>query len=145
MNNAITIFYTDDDQEDIDFFREIIDILDCNVRVVTQNTGQELLHALDNPPPTPYIVFLDINMPGMNGFDVLKAVRGSGRYDSLPIVMFSTSDDETIIEKSRQMGANFYVPKSGAFDQLKKSIEHTLKMNWEKFDPSKSGFVYYKS
>lgn len=143
MNNPITIFYTDDDQEDTDFFKEIVDILDCNVRVVSQTNGQELLHALENPPPTPYIVFLDINMPGMNGLEVLKTVRNSGRHNNLPIVMFSTSNDEIIIEESRKLGANFYVPKSGAFDQLKKSIEHTLKMKWDNFFPAKSEFVYY--
>ncbi|QEE50429.1 response regulator [Flavobacterium alkalisoli] len=142
MNNELTVFYTDDDQEDIDFFREIIDIIDSNVKVVTQRNGEELLNALNNPPPTPYLVFLDINMPGMNGLETLKRVRESDQHKNLPVVMFSTSSDDITIQQSKELGASFYVPKSGAFDKLKKSIEHTLKMNWENNSDSNE-FVYY--
>ncbi|MFL9838779.1 response regulator [Flavobacterium sp. ST-75] len=143
MNNELTIFYTDDDQEDIDFFREIIDIIDTNVKVVTQRNGEELLHALNNPPPTPYLVFLDINMPGMNGLETLRRVRESGKHKNLPVVMFSTSSDDITIQQSKDLGASFYVPKSGAFDKLKKSIEHTLKINWDKFTVETNNFVYF--
>lgn len=143
MNNELTVFYTDDDQEDIDFFREIIDIIDSNVKVVTQRNGEELLNALNNPPPTPYLVFLDINMPGMNGLETLKRVRESDEHKNLPVVMFSTSSDDITIQQSKELGASFYVPKSGAFDKLKKSIEHTLKMNWETYNSDSNEFVYY--
>ena len=143
MNNELTVFYTDDDQEDIDFFREIIDIIDSNVKVVTQRNGEELLKALNNPPPTPYLVFLDINMPGMNGLETLKRVRESGQHKNLPVVMFSTTSDDITIQQSKELGASFYVPKSGAFDKLKKSIEHTLKMNWENYNSDSNEFVYY--
>ncbi len=141
-NKELTIFYTDDDQEDIDFFREIVDIIDSRVKVVAQSNGQELINALNNPPPTPYLVFLDINMPGMNGLETLRKVRESEQHKNLPVVMFSTSADELTIEESKKLGASFYVPKSGAFDKLKKSIEHTLKMNWDNFPHGKSEFVY---
>ncbi|RYJ42538.1 response regulator [Flavobacterium beibuense] len=143
MNNELTVFYTDDDQEDIDFFREIIDIIDSNVKVVTQRNGEELLKALNNPPPTPYLVFLDINMPGMNGLETLKRVRESDQHKNLPVVMFSTTSDDITIQQSKELGASFYVPKSGAFDKLKKSIEHTLKMNWENYNSDSNEFVYY--
>lgn len=143
MNSELTIFYTDDDQEDIDFFREIIDIIDTNVKVVTQRNGEELLHALDNPPPTPYLVFLDINMPGMNGLETLRRMRESEKHKDLPVVMFSTSSDDITIQQSKDLGASFYVPKSGAFDKLKKSIEHTLKINWDKFTVETNDFVYF--
>lgn len=142
MKNELTIFYTDDDQEDLEFFKEIVDIIDENLKVVTHNSGHDLLNALDNPPPTPHVVFLDINMPGLNGFETLKKVKNSDKYHNVPIVIFSTSSDETTIEKSRELGASFYVPKSGIFEQLKNSIEHTLKINWNTFIPGKNNFVY---
>lgn len=142
MKADLTIFYTDDDPEDLDFFKEIVDIIDENVVVVTHKSGQELINALDNPPPTPHLVFLDINMPGLNGLETLKRVKQSERHNNIPVIIFSTSKDDTDIEKSRELGANFYLPKSGIFDQLKKSIEHTLTTNWDNFIPNKNNFVY---
>lgn len=137
-----TIFYTDDDPDDLEFFREIVDLIDDRIEVVTQSNGQQLMHALDNPPPRPYLVYLDINMPGLNGLEILKKVRSNNDHGKLPVIIFSTSKDDVLIERSRLLGASFYLPKTGIFDQLKKSIEHTLKMNWADFIPAKNNFVY---
>lgn len=142
MNSGLTIFYTDDDREDLEFFKEIVDMIDESVDVVTLRDGHALMDALHNPPPTPHCVFLDINMPGMNGFETLRQVRSSEQHKELPIVMFSTSGDDTAIERSRELGANFYVQKSGIFEQLKRSIEHTLSINWATFKTNDNNFVY---
>lgn len=56
--------------------------------------------------------------------------------------MFSTSGDEDSIKISRELGANYYVPKSGIFEHLKKSIEHALSINWGSFIPNEKNFVY---
>ncbi|MFD2603579.1 response regulator [Flavobacterium suzhouense] len=140
MKSEFTIFYTDDDEDDLEFFTEIIDSININYTVVTQKNGQQLLDALDNPPPTPYMIFLDINMPGLNGLETLKKIRESN--NEIPVIMLSTSDDSEIIQQSRELGASFYVPKSGMFNELKKSIEHTIKINWSNFTPTKNNFVY---
>lgn len=142
MNSGLTIFYTDDDRDDLEFFREIVDMIDDSVEVVTLRDGQELMNALHNPPPTPHCIFLDINMPGMNGFEALKQVRKSEQHKELPIVMFSTSGDNGTIQKSRELGASLFVQKSGMFDQLKRSIEHALNINWATFRANEQNFAY---
>lgn len=142
MKNDLTIFYADDDQDDLEFFREIVGEIGEQYNVVTQKNGEELLKAIDNPPPHPYVVFLDINMPGITGLEVLKKLRSEEKHDKLPVVMFSTSKDQEVIEKSRQLGANYYMAKSGVFDNLKKSIEHALSINWNSFKPNDHNFVY---
>jgi len=142
MKNEFTIFYTDDDAEDIEFFTEVTSALGDHLNLVTQNNGKKLLHDLENPPPNPHIVFLDLNMPGLSGFDVLQQLRSSGEYNDLPIVIFSTSSDEQTIAKSRELGASYYVPKPTDFSLLKKTIQDTLNINWETFKPSKENFVY---
>ncbi len=142
MNDELTIFYTDDDPEDLEFFREIVNSIDDRWQVKTQSNGEQLLHDLDNPPPHPYVVFLDINMPGMTGFDVLKSLRSKKEHKELPIVMFSTSKDEMAIERSRLLGATYYMPKPSMFEQLKKSIEHVLGIYWPGFITTDKNFVY---
>ena len=54
------IFYADDDFEDLEIFREIAD--DLRVELVTFDNGLALLERLKNPPPTPSLIFLDINI-----------------------------------------------------------------------------------
>ena len=142
MKNELTIFYTDDDAEDLEFFTEVTSELGEHLNIVTQKNGRDLLHDLENPPPNPHIVFLDLNMPGISGFDVLEQLRSTEVYKNLPIVIFSTSNDEQTIEKSRKLGANFYVPKPSDFSLLKKIIQHALDINWDTFRPNKENFVY---
>jgi CheY-like chemotaxis protein len=142
MKNEFTIFYTDDDAEDLDFFTEVTSAMGDHLNIVTQNNGKKLLHDLENPPPNPHIVFLDLNMPGFNGFDVLKQLRSSDHYKNLPIVIFSTSSDEQTISRSRELGASYYVSKPTDFSLLKKTIQHTLDINWDTFKPNRENFVY---
>ncbi len=138
----MTIFYTDDDKEDLDFFREATESIDQNIEVVTLGGSSQLLHIIDNPPPHPHILFLDLNMPGLNGFDVLEILRSKDASQYLPIVIFSTSNDEELIRKSRELGANFYVPKSVSFESLRRSIEHAINIDWTNFIPNQQNFLY---
>lgn len=142
MKKELTIFYTDDDFDDLVFFREIVESLGTDYTIVTQNNGEQLLHALHNPPPQPYLIFLDINMPGMNGLETLKKLREKKNLKLLPVVIFSTSNDESIIERSRMLGATYYLTKSGSFTELEKSIAHVLSINWGSFVPTHKNFVY---
>lgn len=137
-----TIFYTDDDAEDLEFFTEVTSALGDHLNIVTQKNGKKLLQDLKNPPPSPQIIFLDLNMPGLNGFDVLQELRSTDDFKDLPIVIFSTSSDEKTIAKSRELGASYYVPKPTDFSLFKRTIQHTLNINWDTFKPNKENFVY---
>lgn len=143
MKNEFTIFYTDDDTEDLEFFTEVALAIGDHLHLVTQDSGTKLLHDLENPPPNPHILFLDLNMPGISGFDVLQELRSSEAHKNLPIVIFSTSNDERTIAKSRELGASYYVSKPNDFSLLKKTIQHALSINWDTFIPGKDNFVYH--
>ena len=108
----------------------------------THYDGDELIYALENPPPSPHIVFLDLNMPGKNGFETLKELRQTNDFKDLPIVILSTSTDESSIRTSRRLGANYYIPKSTDYTKLKTSVHYALNMDWERFVADPSNFVY---
>lgn len=137
----LTIFYTDDDEDDLSIFADAVESLPEKIQLKTYNGGDKLLTAINNPPPIPYVVFLDLNMPGKNGFDVLKELRDSEKKD-IPVVIFSTSNEPGIIEKCRLLGANLFITKPVLMKDIVKSIEHALEINWKEFVPDAKNFVY---
>lgn len=137
-----TIFYTDDDEDDLSIFADAVDSINQKITLQTYSGGEKLLDAIFNPPPTPYVVFLDLNMPGKNGFDVLEEIRNSEDKKDIPVVIYSTSSEPGIIEKCRNLGANRFITKPVLMNDIIKSIEHALQLDWNQFIPTKSNFVY---
>ena len=142
MKKNVTLFYADDDADDLDFFRDVTEAIDKNIEVFTHDNGNELLVAVKNPPPSPHIIFLDLNMPGKDGFEVLRELKTSEEYKNIPVVIFSTSNDQKNILRSKELGANLYITKPNSFAKFRKSIEHTLSINWDVFKPSLESFCY---
>ena len=135
-----TIFYADDDADDRDFFREILDSLGRLTDLYTLNCGDTLLSALQNPPPSPQLVFLDLNMPGKNGFEVLEEIRSNNSLKKVPVVIFSTSDDYTSVEKTRLLGANRYLRKPTSYSKFKRTISEILEVDWDRFQADKANY-----
>jgi CheY-like chemotaxis protein len=132
------IFYADDDLDDLDLFTEIVKELGRNV--LTFEYGDDLMYQLENPPPVAGILFLDINMPKRSGFEILSEIRSEKKWQDLPIVMFTTSSSPENIQKSRDLGANYYIAKTYDLNKLKKSIQHALSIDWKAFNPSGTEF-----
>lgn len=141
MNTDLTIFYADDDSEDLDFFKDITDSIQ-GVTLYTHTRGDALIDALQNPPPSPQIIFLDLNMPGKTGFDVLSELKANQTLKDIPVVIFSTSNDERTVAKSLELGASFYLPKLESFREYRKSIEFALAIDWKTFKPTPQNFFY---
>ncbi|GAO45555.1 response regulator [Flavihumibacter petaseus] len=142
MEKKINIFYTDDDQDDVFFFEEAVKEASRSLNVFTTFDGGSLLYLLDNPPPEPAVIFLDWNMPGINGAETLKRIRMNERTREIPVVIFSTSDDRGNIEHSRELGANLYVTKPNAFNDIVKMIRHCMAVDWNNFRAGEEDFVF---
>ncbi|MWB93918.1 response regulator [Flavobacterium sp. GA093] len=138
----LTVFYTDDDEDDLSIFADAVESLPKKIQLQTYTGGEKLLNAIYNPPPTPNIVFLDLNMPGKNGFDVLQELRNSGYKNDIPIIIFSTSNEPTIIERCRNLGADYFITKPVLMKDIIKSIEHALEIDWKNFNANDKNFVY---
>lgn len=138
----LTVFYTDDDEDDLSIFVDAVESMPKKIELLTYNGGEKLLSAINNPPPTPHVVFLDLNMPGKNGFDVLTELRNSDQKRNIPIVIFSTSNEPSFIEKCRALGANLFITKPVLMKDIVKSIEHALEIDWKSFVAGPKNFVY---
>ena len=142
MEDVKKIFYTDDDRDDQEIFKDAALEVSAGLQVWIQSDGGELMNLLNNPPPKPHIIFLDLNMPVRNGYEILQEIRESEQLKQFPVIVFSTSDDIAAIDTTRKLGANLYIPKPSSYSLLKKVIRHSLSINWETFAATEDNFVY---
>jgi CheY-like chemotaxis protein len=134
------LFYVDDDSDDRFFFEEAAHDINENVRLF--ETGDQMLESLRHPPPSPSIVFIDLNMPLKNGFEVLQEIRSSEAFRSVPIVVYSTSGEPNTITRCLSLGASFYMTKAIRVSALRKAIDYLLHIDWTTFKPDLKNFVY---
>lgn len=137
-----TIFYADDDPDDIEYFTDAVRDIMEGADLHTHMRAELLIFALKNPPPVAEILFLDLNMPGKNGFQVLKELRSTEQFKQLPIVILSTSTDQATIDKTRELGASYYLPKPNSYSSLKQSIQYVLNIDWPNFAPNRENFLH---
>jgi CheY-like chemotaxis protein len=93
--------------------------------ILTARGGSEALQMLDRletEGALPRVVLLDLKMPRMDGFDVLRAMRDDTRFRTLPVVVFSASQIPADIARSYSLGANGYAVKPLLFETLAETL-----------------------
>ena len=127
------IFIADDDSDDLILFEDALREICKDSQLTTAKDGHQLMQILDaKVPPPPDVIFLDLNMPRKNGFECLKEIRETPKLINIPVVIFSTSSNENIIDTTFSLGANCYICKPNTHQLLKQVIEKVLALNlWE--------------
>jgi two-component system chemotaxis response regulator CheY len=88
--------------------------------VYEANDGQEALQKLKNSKVG--LVLSDINMPNMDGLELLKHIRAEQAWQSLPIIMITTEGSQNKVMQALQLGANGYVRKPFTAEQIKEKL-----------------------
>lgn len=119
-------FLIDDNPHDQILAREAFDELcpDCHLTVAQD--GPEALTVLGATPDLPDVILLDVNMPRMNGFEVLQALKADPRLKLIPVVMLSTSSADTDVTAAYTLHASSYLVKADDFGTFLKQIEAFL-------------------
>jgi len=86
--------------------------------VIQAANGQEALDILKDQSDGVELILIDWNMPVLNGFDTLKAIRQEKSYDRIKIMMVSTESEEDYVDKAMTIGANGYVAKPFTAEEL---------------------------
>jgi Response regulator containing CheY-like receiver, AAA-type ATPase, and DNA-binding domains len=125
------IYLADDDEDDRELFVDALREVDPSVILTQAEDGLQLMEILNSiKDPIPEILFLDINMPGKNGFECLEEIRKQeGRVKEINIIILSTSNDPQDIEKALELGATFYAVKPNRFDVLKSFVKDVLQLD----------------
>jgi CheY-like chemotaxis protein len=132
QHDHILITLADDDEDDRLFFTDAFEELKINTVVNTVNNGKELLNFLNHPDTVlPNIIFLDLNMPILNGIDCLKEIKLNDKFRDIAIAIYSTSSSDQDIENTFVLGANIYIKKPSNFNDLKKILSDVVIINWQ--------------
>jgi CheY-like chemotaxis protein len=119
------IMIVDDDQDDLDLFCEAVADISKTVVCATARNGIEALKALETYPRLPKCIFLDVNMPLMDGRQTLEAIRKNPTYAAIHVVMYSTTHNVKEIAAYAAMGVDFAI-KPDSYGDVINSIQHYL-------------------
>jgi CheY-like chemotaxis protein len=117
----------DDDADDQLIFMEALKNIGVSFSVQTARDGVDALDIVNNTGfLVPDIAFFDLNMPRMNGKELLTTLRNNPKFDQVPIIIFSTSSRPEDINDCIRLGANAYLTKHGSFSFLCKDLSEVL-------------------
>lgn len=123
----ITILLVDDDVDCRMLIRDAIYQCKVSNRVYEVSSGQEaldFLHRRDKwgRAPRPWLIYLDIEMPDINGQTVLKAIKANPELRDIPVVMMTGVSDERQMQMAAKAGANSYTLKPANAEQFLKTV-----------------------
>lgn len=118
----------DDDPDEIEFFCEALSEIDSSFECISARGGEEamlMLRELDIDTFPSYI-FMDLNMPRMDGKECLSLLKSDVTLSSIPVVIYTTSNTQSEIDETRKLGAKYFLTKPNGFTDLKIAIKKIL-------------------
>jgi two-component system, response regulator len=127
-----TILLVEDNPSDVALTRRAFERSHVSNDVVVAEDGQEALdylfctgaHASRDPTEMPAVVLLDLKLPKLDGFEVLRRLRADERTRRLPVVVLTSSNEEQDVAASYDLGVNSYLRKPVDFAQFAAAIQH---------------------
>ncbi|MGZ8509940.1 MAG: response regulator [Chitinophagaceae bacterium] len=122
------IMFGEDDLDEEDFLKEVFFSIDPSYSLIFVNNGRKLIADLEQIPDSglPCLIVLDYNMPELNGGEILKTLKQSNRYDTIPKIVWSTSGSEIYKKLCFESGAHDYVIKPSNIKELEGIARHLL-------------------
>ncbi len=120
------VLYAEDEQDDVFFMRYVWELASIPNPLIDVQDGQEAIDYLAGKGrfsdrekhPLPCLLLLDLNLPGLNGFDVLRWLRQQPELEGLKVVIVSGSNQETDMKTAQSLGITDYVVKPASPNHL---------------------------
>lgn len=123
MSNVTKVLLADDDKDDREIFSDMLADVDKSVVYEGVKDGMAAIEALANKKTKPDIIFVDINMPVMNGWDLLKELKSNIEYEDIPVIIYSTSTGARERKTALDLGALCFVTKPESVKLIRTMLE----------------------
>jgi CheY-like chemotaxis protein len=120
------IMHVDDDDDDQEIFQTALQQVNPSVDYVPVNSALAALDQLLNKELEADLIFLDLNMPEMNGQQFLTEIRKHEQLRGIPVIVFSTSSHIPTIELVKELGARDFITKPANFKEMIQILKSIL-------------------
>ncbi len=128
--NSVTILLVEDDPGHARLIEKNLRRSNITNTIVKLDDGQKAVDYLfgegeykDKKPSKPLLVLLDLNLPVLNGYQVLKKMKSSSETKTIPVIILTTTDDIQEVEKCYELGCNVYITKPVDYDNFTEAIK----------------------
>ena len=108
----------DDDEEDQEIFITAANTISGNIVCTAFVDATKALEKLSSKEITPDVIFLDLNMPIMNGQQFLVEIKKRKDLQNIPVIIFSTTSQASTIQLTKDLGAHDFITKPGLYTEL---------------------------
>ena len=129
--NSLTILVAEDDRGHFALVKKNLWRTCVDAEIIRFPDGHQLMDFLTGKPYGPerfdkglYLLLLDIKMPGMDGIEVLSAIRQIPELKKLPVIMLTTTNNPQEVERCYEIGCSFYIVKPSDYGSFMETIEH---------------------
>jgi len=131
MRQPKTLYLVDDDNDDLDLFCEAVQTIDDSIVCVRATNSHAALTAFkENDIPLPDMIFLDLNMPVVDGRQFLSELKALRPYAHVPVIIYSTSSHPKDIEDTKSLGATSFLTKPYSLNELVSGLSEILSTYW---------------
>ena len=124
----ITCMLIDDDTEDQEIFLHALKHLNLDVDFVTANDGVHAIEKIKSDPDfNPYFIFIDVNMPRMNGIETLIEIKKISKVKDAPVYLYSTYANPETLDQAKDLGAVDVLVKANSMKEMEKMLSGILK------------------
>jgi CheY-like chemotaxis protein len=118
----LTLLIVDDDSDDVALFCDAVHEIDETYRCIPAFNGTQALELLEHAIIKPNFIFMDLNLPLMNGKECLSQIKSNPQFTDIPVIIYSTSRLQKDIEDVYKLGATNFLTKPSSFRDIIKKI-----------------------
>ena len=134
----MTLLIIDDDPDDAGLLCAAVYKVNKEYHCTIASNGNEALQLLKDAIVTPDLIFMDLNLPFINGKECLTLIKKNRELAHIPVIIYSTSKLQTDIDEVYKLGAAYFLTKPTSFRDIIKMVSNILTKEKEKKSTDKS-------